>query len=55
MNGTPGDAAPIAPIDKLSVVIVARPGVIVLSERLSLTPRPGLMLIFCGVVLVARS
>lgn len=50
-----GDAARVAPIDKLSVVFVALIGVFVLGERLSLTHWFGIVLIFLGVILVARA
>jgi transporter family protein len=48
-----GEAARVAPIDKLSVVLVAIFGVIFLSERLSATNWFGIGLITAGAVLVA--
>ena len=48
-----GDAARVAPIDKLSVVIVALLGVAVLGEKLSLPNWAGVTLIAIGAVLVA--
>jgi transporter family protein len=48
-----GDAARVAPIDKLSVVLVAVFGVIFLGERLSGPNWLGVALIACGAVLVA--
>ena len=48
-----GQAAQVAPIDKLSVVLVAMFGVIFLGERLSLANWLGVMLIAAGAVLVA--
>jgi transporter family protein len=48
-----GDAARVAPIDKLSVVLVAVFGVIFLGERLSGPNWAGVALIACGAVLVA--
>jgi bacterial/archaeal transporter family protein len=48
-----GDAARVAPIDKLSVVLVAVFGVILLGERLSLSNWIGVMFIGVGAVLVA--
>ncbi|WP_062230417.1 EamA family transporter [Aureimonas sp. N4] len=48
-----GQAAQVAPIDKLSVVLVAVFGVLFLSERLSLTGWAGVALIALGAVLVA--
>jgi transporter family protein len=50
---TLGDAARVAPIDKLSVVLVAIFGVAVLGERLSAPNWLGVMLIALGAVLVA--
>lgn len=49
-----GDAARVAPIDKLSVVIVAIFGVIILGERLSLTHWAGVSMIAGGAILLAR-
>jgi transporter family protein len=48
-----GDAARVAPIDKLSVVFVAAFAVLFLGERLSLPNWLGIVLIACGAVLVA--
>jgi transporter family protein len=48
-----GDAARVAPIDKLSVVLVAIFGVIFLGERLSGPNWLGVVLIAGGAVLVA--
>ena len=48
-----GDAARVAPIDKLSVVLVAMFGVAFLGERLSAFNWLGVTLIAAGAVLVA--
>ncbi|SHO66014.1 transporter family protein [Pseudoxanthobacter soli DSM 19599] len=48
-----GDAARVAPIDKMSVVLVAIFGVAFLGEKLSLPNWLGVGLIACGAVLVA--
>ncbi len=48
-----GQAAQVAPIDKLSVVLVATFGVIFLGERLSAPNWLGIALITLGAVLVA--
>jgi transporter family protein len=48
-----GDAARVAPIDKLSVVLVAVFGVMFLGERLSSANWFGVALIAAGAVLVA--
>jgi transporter family protein len=48
-----GDAARVAPIDKLSVVLVAIFGVIFLGEHLSLPNWAGVALIAAGAALVA--
>jgi transporter family protein len=48
-----GEAARVAPIDKLSVVLVALFGVILLGERLSGLGWTGIGLIAAGAVLVA--
>lgn len=48
-----GDAARVAPIDKLSVVLVALFGVAFLGEKLSLPNWLGVALIAAGAVLVA--
>jgi transporter family protein len=49
-----GAAAQVAPIDKLSVVLVAVFGVIFLGERLSLINWLGVLLIGGGAILVAQ-
>ena len=48
-----GDAARVAPLDKLSVVFVAVFAVLFLGERLALPNWLGVILIACGAVLVA--
>ncbi len=48
-----GDAARVAPIDKLSVVMVALFGVAILGEKLSLFNWLGIALIGGGAILVA--
>lgn len=48
-----GDAARVAPIDKLSVVMVAVFGVTLLGERLSTRNWLGIVLIGAGAILVA--
>ena len=48
-----GEAAKVAPIDKLSVVLVALFGVIFLGEKLTLPNWLGVALIAVGAVLVA--
>jgi len=48
-----GDAARVAPLDKMSVVLVAILGVLVLGERLGPLNWLGVVLIAGGVVLVA--
>ena len=48
-----GDAARVAPLDKLSVVLVAVFGVVFLGEHLSLPNWLGVALIATGAVLVA--
>jgi bacterial/archaeal transporter family protein len=48
-----GDAARVAPIDKLSVVLVAIFGVLFLSEQLSARNWAGIAMIAVGAVLVA--
>jgi transporter family protein len=48
-----GDAARVAPVDKLSVVLVAIFGVAFLGERLSVPNWLGVALIAAGAVLVA--
>lgn len=48
-----GNAAQVAPIDKLSVVLVAVFGVVFLGERLSTANWVGVALIAAGAVLVA--
>lgn len=49
-----GDAAQVAPIDKLSVVLVAIFGVVFLGERLSLVNWLGVLLIGAGAIFVAQ-
>jgi len=48
-----GDAARVAPVDKLSVVLVAIFGVAFLSEQLSARNWLGIAMITAGVILVA--
>jgi bacterial/archaeal transporter family protein len=48
-----GDAARVAPIDKLSVVLVAVFGVVFLGERLSPVNWLGVALLTTGVVLLS--
>jgi transporter family protein len=48
-----GDAARVAPIDKLSVVLVALFGVVFLGERLNGANWLGVLLIASGAILVA--
>jgi transporter family protein len=48
-----GDAARVAPLDKLSVVLVALFGVLFLGERLSAFNWTGVALIAAGTILVA--
>ncbi len=48
-----GDASRVAPVDKLSVVLVAVFGTLFLGERLSGLNWLGVLLIFTGVMLVA--
>ena len=48
-----GNASQVAPIDKLSVVLVAIFGVMFLSEKLSITNWVGISLITLGALLVA--
>jgi transporter family protein len=48
-----GDASQVAPVDKLSVVLVAIFGVMFLSEKLSATNWSGIALITVGALLVA--
>jgi transporter family protein len=48
-----GNAAQVAPVDKLSVVLVAIFAVLFLGERPSLLNWSGIVLIFLGVVMVA--
>ncbi len=48
-----GDAARVAPIDKMSVVLVAIFGVVFLGERLSGTNWLGIVLVGAGALLVA--
>jgi transporter family protein len=48
-----GEAAKVAPIDKLSVILVAIFGVIFLGEKLSLPNWAGIVLIAIGAILVS--
>lgn len=48
-----GDVARVAPVDKLSVVLVAVFGVLFLGERLSGINWAGVVLIMAGVLLIA--
>ncbi len=48
-----GDAAKVAPIDKLSVVLVALFGVLFLGERLTAPNWLGVALIATGAILIA--
>jgi bacterial/archaeal transporter family protein len=48
-----GNAAQVAPIDKLSVVIVAILGVVLLGEKLSAVNWLGVLLVAGGAILVA--
>lgn len=48
-----GDAARVAPVDKLSVVLVALFGVLFLGENLSGTNWIGVLLISAGVILLS--
>ena len=48
-----GQAAQVAPVDKLSVVLVALFGALVLGERMSITGWAGVVLIAAGAVMVA--
>jgi transporter family protein len=48
-----GDAARVAPIDKLSVVLVALFGVFLLGERLSAFGWLGVGMIAAGAIIVA--
>ena len=48
-----GDAAQVAPLDKLSVVLVAIFAVIFLGERLSPRDATGIALITIGAILIA--
>jgi bacterial/archaeal transporter family protein len=50
-----GDAARVAPIDKLSVVLVAIFGVVILGERLAFLNWVGVAMIASGAILVAWS
>ncbi|HEY2757278.1 MAG TPA: EamA family transporter [Pseudolabrys sp.] len=50
-----GEAAKVAPIDKLSVVLVAVFGVLFLGERLSMPNWFGIALVAVGAILVAYS
>ena len=48
-----GDAARVAPLDKLSVVLVAVLGVMFLGERLSTANWAGVVLVMAGTMLIA--
>jgi transporter family protein len=48
-----GNAAQVAPVDKLSVVLVAMFAVLFLGERLSLAHWAGVAMVACGAVLLA--
>ena len=48
-----GDAARVAPVDKLSIVIVAVAGVLFLGEKLSAVNWLGVLLCTAGIILVA--
>jgi len=48
-----GDAARVAPVDKLSVVLVAVFGVLLLGEHLSPLQWLGVLLIACGAVILS--
>jgi bacterial/archaeal transporter family protein len=48
-----GDASQVAPIDKLSVVLVAVFGVVILGERLSVISWAGIAMVAAGAILVA--
>lgn len=48
-----GDAARVAPVDKLSIVLVAVFGVLILGERLSAANWLGVGLCAAGIILVA--
>ena len=48
-----GDAAQVAPIDKLSFVLVAVFGVLFLGERLSVLSWAGIAMVAAGAILVA--
>src|SRR5262245_43362153 len=48
-----GDASKVAPVDKLSVVLVALFGVVFLNEHLALHTWLGVLLITAGVMLLA--
>jgi transporter family protein len=49
-----GNAAQVAPVDKLSVVLVAIFAVIFLGERPSFVNWAGIILIFAGVIMIAQ-
>lgn len=48
-----GNASQVAPIDKLSVVLVAIFGVVILGEKVTLTHWLGIFLIALGAILIA--
>src|SRR5262249_57377545 len=49
-----GNAAQVAPVDKLSVIMVAILGVVFLGEKLSAVNWLGVLLVAGGAILVAR-
>jgi transporter family protein len=50
-----GDAARVAPVDKLSVVLVAIFGVVLLGEHLSVMHWFGVFLIACGAIILSMN
>jgi transporter family protein len=48
-----GEASRVAPVDKLSIVLVAVFGAAFLGERLTAANWSGIVLIACGALLVA--
>ena len=48
-----GDAAQVAPLDKMSVVLVAIFAVIFLGEKLAIREALGIVLVAIGAILVA--
>lgn len=49
-----GEASRVAPVDKLSIVLVAVFGVVFLGERLTPANWLGIVLIGCGALLLAH-